>query len=111
MVVTAQVGHDAEARYDDVVIARLAAEDTASHMSDARLCCRGKCEVWFLHVGDKESHKLVDVVCRVKDAPVVRQFLQHLQTLKDTQETTSPLQTYPTGVKVLRTVEVCCWRT
>lgn len=71
----------------------------------------GECEMWLLHVGDEESHKLVDVVCRVEDALVVRQFLQHLQTLKDTQETASPLHTYLTGVKVLRTMEVCCWRT
>lgn len=75
MVVAAQVGHEAEARHDDVVIVRLAAEDTASHMSDTRLCCRGKCEMWLLHVGDEESHKLMDVVCRVEDARVVRQFL------------------------------------
>lgn len=111
MVVAAQVGHEAKARHDDVVILRLAAEDMASQMSDTRLCCRGKCEVWFLHVGDEESHKLMDVVCRVEDARVVRQFLQQLQTLRDTQEMASPLQTYLTGVKVLRTMEVCCWRT
>lgn len=111
MVVAAQVGHEAEARHDDVVIVRLAAEDMASHVSDTQFCCRGKCKMWFLHVGDEESHKLVDVVCRVEDACVVRQFLQHLQTLKDTQETASPLQTYLTGVKVLGTMEVCCRRT
>lgn len=111
MVVAAQVGHEAEARHDDVVIVRLAAEDTASHKSGTQLYCRRKCEMWFLHVGDEESHKLMDIVCRVEDAHVVRQFLQHLQTLKDTQETTSPLQTYLTGLKVLRTMEVCSWRT
>lgn len=71
----------------------------------------GKCEMWLLHVGDEESHKLMDVVRRVEDACIVRQFLQHVQTLKDTQEMASPLQTYLTGVKVLRTMEVCCWRT
>lgn len=38
----------------------------------------GKCEMRLLHVGDEEGHKLVDVVCRVEDARVVRQFLQHL---------------------------------
>lgn len=47
----------------------------------------GRCETWFLHVGHEKSDELMDVVCRLEDASVVSQFLQHLQTLSDTYET------------------------
>lgn len=90
VVVSTQVGHEAEARHDDVLVLRLAVR------------CKVKCEknttfsfiesywdMWFLHIGHEKSDELMDVVCRLEDASVVGQFLQHLQTLNDTHETTS----------------------
>lgn len=41
----------------------------------------------FLHISHEKRDELMDVVCRLEDARVVRQFLQHLQTLNDTYET------------------------
>lgn len=47
----------------------------------------GKCEMCFLHVGHEKRGELTDVVRGLEDAGVVREFLQHLQTLSDTKET------------------------
>lgn len=37
----------------------------------------------------------MDIVCRLEDASVVSQFLQHLQTLNDTYETTVRQRSIP----------------
>jgi len=41
-----------------------------------------RCDRGFLHVGHEKREELVDVVCGLEDASVVRQFLQHLKALK-----------------------------
>lgn len=41
--------------------------------------------MWFLHVGHEKSNKFMNVACRLEDASVVSEFLQHLETLKHKQ--------------------------
>lgn len=43
--------------------------------------------MWFLHIGHEKCGEFMNIVRRLEDASVVRQFLQHLQTLNDTKET------------------------
>lgn len=81
VVVPAQVSHEAQARQEEVVAVRL-----ATAQKDSGACQKTRvpfrlCTFWFLHVCHKKCNQLVDVVCGLEDANVIRQFLQHLQTL------------------------------
>lgn len=89
MVVTTQVGQEAQARHDDVIIVRLAAErhrDSSVRQAHSHTLMEeeteGECRL--LHAGNQEGQQLADVVGRVEDPSVVGQLLQHLQTLRHT---------------------------
>lgn len=92
VVVSTQVGHEAETRHDDVVIVRLAVGAKIIWLVECQkyiiIHHTGRSEMCFLHVGHEKNNELVDVVCRLEDASVVSEFLQHLQTLNDTNKIT-----------------------
>lgn len=85
VVVTTQISHEAETWHDDVIIVRLAMVQTTENIklnkwqeSVFSASFISYLEMWFLHVVHEKSNKLMNVACRLEDASVVSQFLQHL---------------------------------